>query len=107
MGQHTAVALAIRSDFDGTDRFITQPGLKMIVAEQSAPATKLAARMEENLTQGLAVFPFPRKKQRRLGTTHPVERVNQELKRPTHLVGLFSQRSRPGAPRQGHPGLDQ
>jgi len=83
LDQRAAVAQAIRTVFDCPDRLTAQARLKEIVAAHAATAPKLAAWMEENLPQGLAIFAFPAPHQRRLRTSNPLERVNMELKRRT------------------------
>lgn len=89
LDQRAAVAQAIRTVFDCPDRLTAQARLKEVVAAHVATAPKLAAWMEENLPQGLAIFAFPTAHQRRLRTSNPLERVNLELKRRTRVAGLF------------------
>ena len=53
-------------------------------------APKLAAWLEENAPEGLAVFTLPEHHRRRLRTSNPMERsVQQELKRRTVKVRVF------------------
>lgn len=53
-------------------------------------APKLAAWLEENAPEGLAVFTLPEQHRRRLRTSNPMERsVQQELKRRTVKVRVF------------------
>jgi transposase-like protein len=89
LDQRAAVAQAIRTVFDCPDRLSAQARLKEVVAAYAATAPKLAAWMEDNLPQGLAIFAFPAAHQRRLRTSNPLERVNMELKRRTRVAGLF------------------
>jgi hypothetical protein len=89
LDQRAAVAQAIRTVFDCPDRLSAQARLKDVVAAHAASAPKLAAWMEENFPQGLAIFAFPAAHQRRLRTSNPLERVNMELERRTRVAGLF------------------
>ena len=89
LDQRAPVAHAIRSVFDCPDQLTAHARLKVIVAQFTQTAPKLAAWMEENVPQGLAAFAFPREHQRRLRTSNPLERVNKELKRRTRVAGLF------------------
>ena len=89
LDQRAAVAQAIRSVFDCPDRASADARLKTVVAAHADSAPKLAAWMEENLPQGLAVFAFPAPHQRRLRTSNPIERCNRELKRRTRVAGMF------------------
>lgn len=87
--QRTTVAEAIRSVFLSPDLPSAQRRLKEVVILHSASAPKLAAWMEENIPQGLVVHAFPLSHQKRLRTTNPLERVNQELKRRTRVARVF------------------
>jgi len=89
LDQREAVAQSIRTVFDCPDRHSAQLRLREIVTQYSASAPKLAAWMEENLPQGLAIFALPAAHQRRMRTTNALERVNMELKRRTRVAGLF------------------
>ena len=93
LDQRASVAQAIRTVFDCPDRLSAQARLKEVVATYAPTAPKLAAWMEENLPQGLAIFTFPTAHQRRLRTSNPLERVNMELKRRTRVAGLFNEAS--------------
>jgi len=55
--------------------------------EQAEP--KLARWMEENIPEGLTAFGLPASQRRLLRTTNGLERLNQELKRRTRVVGIF------------------
>jgi putative transposase len=89
LDQRAAVAQAVRTVFNSPDAPSAQQRLKEVVATYADSAPKLAAWMEENLPQGLAVFALPPAQQRRLRTTNALERVNMELKRRTRVAGLF------------------
>lgn len=56
--------------------------------EKSAPA--LAAWIEENVPESLAVFALPAAHRKRLRTTNVLERLNRELKRRTRVATLFA-----------------
>ena len=89
LDQRAAVAEAIRSVFLSPDLPSAQRRLKEVIALYAASAPKLAAWMEENLPQGFAVFAFPVAHRKRLRTTNPLERVNQEIKRRTRVARVF------------------
>ena len=63
--------------------------LKITVEKWKDPAPKLSEWMESNLTEGLTVFKFPECMRKKLRTNNPLERVNQEVKRRTRVVGIF------------------
>jgi len=59
------------------------------VASYVTSAPKLAAWIEENIPQDLAVLAFPKTHQQRLRTTNPLERIDQELKRRTRVARVL------------------
>jgi transposase-like protein len=83
LDQRAAVAQAVRTIFNSPDAPSAQRRLKEVVATYADSAPKLAAWMEENLPQGLAIFALPPAQQRRWRTTNALERINMELKRRT------------------------
>lgn len=83
------VAITIRGIFNAANRTEADQLLRRAVERYRAKEPKLAAWMEENLTEGLAVFSFPVEHQRFLRTTNALERLNQEIKRRTRVARLF------------------
>ena len=53
----------------------------------------VAARLEEDLEEGLACLAFPAEHRARIRTTNGLERLNQELKRRTRVVRIFPHRA--------------
>ena len=67
-----------------------ETALAELVADYRDTAPKLAAWLEENAPEGLAVFSLPKHHRRRMRTSNPMERgVQQELKRRTVKVRVF------------------
>lgn len=67
-----------------------ETALAGMVADYRDTAPKLAAWLEENAPEGLAVFSLPKHHRRRMRTSNPMERgVQQELKRRTVKVRVF------------------
>jgi transposase-like protein len=67
-----------------------ETALAELVASYRDTAPKLAAWIEENVPEGLAVFTLPEHHRRRLRTSNPMKRaVQQELKRRTAKVRVF------------------
>ena len=64
--------------------------LRRLVETYRDKASKLAAWLEGNIPEGLAVFTLPEHHRRRLRTSNPIERaVQQEIKRRTQKVRVF------------------
>ena len=64
--------------------------LAELVASYQTCAPKLAAWLEQNVPEGLAVFSLPEAHQRRMRTSNPIERsIQQEIKRRTVKVRVF------------------
>ena len=83
------VAADIRAIFNAQDRAEADALLRRAVQKYTAMAPKLAAWLEENLPEGLAVFAFPEPHRRLLRTTNGVERVNREVRRRTQVASIF------------------
>jgi transposase-like protein len=64
--------------------------LRRLVETYRDKSSKLAAWLEGNIPEGLAVFTLPEHHRRRLRTSNPIERaVQQEIKRRTQKVRVF------------------
>jgi len=79
----------LQSVFDAADERAAHEQLQRVVRKHQAAAPALAAWMEENVPEGLAVFGLPASHRRRLRTTNMLERLNRELKRRTRVATLF------------------
>jgi transposase-like protein len=67
-----------------------EAALAELVATYRDTAPKLAAWLEENVPEGLAVFALPEYHRRRMRTSNPMERAGQqELKRRTVKVRVI------------------
>ena len=84
-----AVAEAVRSIFLSSDLPAAQRRLKEVVALYASSAPKLASWIEESIPQGLTVHAFPVDHQKRLRTSNPLERADQEIKRRTRVARVF------------------
>ncbi len=84
-----AVAADIRAIFNAANRIDAEALLVKIVQKYATTAARLARWMESNIPQGLTVFAFPEPHRRLLRTTNGLERVNQEIRRRTRVVGIF------------------
>jgi putative transposase len=95
---HHAPNLAIRKRVGAELREIwnaaslakAETALTELIADYRDTAPKLAAWLEENVPEGLAVFTLPKHHRRRMRTSSPMERsVQQELKRRTVKLRVF------------------
>jgi transposase-like protein len=79
----------LKSVCDSSDEHAAKEQLGRVVRKYQQAAPKLAAWMEENVPQSLAVFRLPPSHRRKLRTTNMLERLNKELKRRTRVATLF------------------
>jgi len=80
----------LKSIWTADDLGKAETALAELVASYRDTAPKLAAWLEENVPEGLAVFTLPERHQKRLRTSNPIERsVQQQLKRRTVKVRVF------------------
>jgi transposase-like protein len=83
------VAADIRTVFNAPDRPTADLFLARIVEKYEKTAAKLANWMENNLPEGLTVFDFPADHRRKIRTINGLERINEEIRRRTRVVGIF------------------
>jgi putative transposase len=60
-----------------------------VLQKYQKTAPRLAAWLEANVEQSLAVFDFPAAHRKRLRTSNLLERINKEIKRRTRVATLF------------------
>jgi transposase-like protein len=85
----TEVAAAIRAIFNASNRVDADALLAKTGQKYATTAARLARWMESNIPQGLTVCAVPETHRRLLRTTNGLERVNQEIRRRTRVVGIF------------------
>lgn len=83
------VAADIRTVFNAPDRPTADLFLARIIEKYEKTASKLADWMENNLPEGLTVFDFPAEHRRKIRTINGLERINEEIRRRTRVVGIF------------------
>ena len=83
------VAAAIRAIFTASSRAAADALLTQTVQHYAKSASKLATWLETSIPEGLSVFAFPPSHQLRLRTTNGLERLNQEIRRRSRVVGVF------------------
>ncbi len=87
--QKTEVAEGLRSVFNAPDRAEAQRRLLLLVEQYEQSMPKLSQWLEENVTEGLAIFALPVEQRRYLRTTNMLERLHKEIKRRTRVAILF------------------
>ncbi len=83
------VAADIRAIFTAANQPDARALLARTVQKYASVAPKLAAWLETALPDGLTLFSFPTSHRARLRTVNGLERLNQELRRRTRVVGVF------------------
>jgi hypothetical protein len=63
--------------------------LAKIVKKYETIASRLVHWLEKNIPEGLTVFDLPVTHQRKIRTVNGLERVSEEVKRRTRVVGIF------------------
>ncbi len=83
------VAADIRTIFNAPNHDEATAALARTVQKYAKRSATLAAWLEANIPEGLTIFAFPPSHQRLLRTTNGLERLNQEIRRRTRVVGVF------------------
>ena len=83
------VAEDLRRIFNAPNRSMAEMFLADTIQKYEKVAPRLASWMEHNVPEGLTVFSFPPKHQRRIRTTNMLERLSREIKRRTRVVTIF------------------
>ncbi len=90
MQQRPAVLALMRLVTEAPTREAAMDALKTAVAELHKKAPKTASLLEEHGEEILGVYALPEPHCKRMRTTNMLERQNQELKRKTRVVRIFS-----------------
>ncbi len=83
------VAEDLRRIFNAPNRVMAESYLDDTIRKYEKSAPRLANWMEHNVPEGLTVFSFPAKHQRRIRTSNMLERLSREIKRRTRVVTIF------------------
>jgi transposase-like protein len=91
-GAREAVAAVVRTIFAQPDHASAVAQLRRVVDGLRARFPEAVTRLEEAAEDVLAHLHFPKAHRARLHSTNPLERLNKEIKRRTHVVGIFPMR---------------
>ena len=83
------VAADIRAMFNAANKTRAEELLQEAIQKYAVSAPRLSAWLEDNLSEGFAVFDFPWEHRRTIWTTNSLERINKEIRRRTRVVGVF------------------
>jgi putative transposase len=89
----TRVATRVRSIFAPPDHAAVWAQHAGMVEQLAERFPEAAARLAEAGPDVLAFATFPREHWRQIGSNHPQERLNQEVRRRTDVVGSFPERA--------------
>ena len=87
--QHGLLAALIRPIFNADTQAQARDRLSEAVAHLDGRLGKVAAMLEDAEPDILAFYAFPADHWRKLRSTNPLERFNQEVGRRTDVVGIF------------------
>lgn len=89
-GARKAIGRQLSAVWNAPDRASAEAELARLVKAYADSAPKLAAWLERNIPEGLAVLSLPEAHWRRMRTANPIERaIQQELKRRTRKIRVF------------------
>ena len=92
------IGAELRQVWNAPDPNLATESLRRLVESYRDKAAKLAAWLEDNVPDGLAVFTLPEGHRRRLRTSNPMERaIQQEIKRRTQKVRVFQMKNHSNA----------
>jgi transposase-like protein len=75
--------------YDRRDLAEARRDLAAWLAKWSAKYAKLTGWVEENIDETLTFYRLPRQHHKHLKSTNMLERLNEEIKRRTHVVRIF------------------
>jgi transposase-like protein len=87
-GERTAGRLGYRSGYYGRT-LITRIGKLKLRVPQDREGRKLTSWVEDNIDETLSFYRLPCQHHKHLKSTNMLERLNEEIKRRTHVVRIF------------------
>jgi putative transposase len=79
----------LRWIYDRRDLAEARADLAAWIGKWQAKYAKLVTRVEENIEETLSFYRLPRQHHKHLKSTNMLERLNEEIKRRTHVVRIF------------------
>ena len=83
------IARAVKDIYDSISREEAETRMKLVCKEFEEKASKFCDWLEDNFSEGLTFFSFPRNHWKKIRTVNMVERQNQEVRRRTSIVRVF------------------
>jgi putative transposase len=84
------ICSCVREIYQAIDKTEAEMRLRKAVKSYEGKASKFCEWLEEHFREGLTFFDFPKEHWQKIRTVNVVERINQEQKRRTRIVRLFS-----------------
>jgi transposase-like protein len=84
------IGQVMRDIFNCPNLKLAQECKRMAVEKYVKAAPKFAEWLENNVEEGLTFFQFPQEHRKKIRTSNAMERLNQEIKRRTRVVRVFS-----------------
>jgi transposase-like protein len=86
---HRVLPTTIRNRNTRKPRYRAVCSFSAWLAKWSAKYSKLTGWVEENIDETLTFYRLPRQHYKHLKSTNMLERLNEEIKRRTHVVRIF------------------
>jgi len=83
------IGRAVKDIYDSISREEAEERMKQVCKRFEKKASKFCEWLEENFSEGLSFFSFPRVHWKKIRTVNMVERQNQEVRRRTRVVRVF------------------
>lgn len=87
------IAQSVREIYTAVNRIEAEDRMRDIIRRYEKKASKFCTWLEENFSEGLTFYSYPKKIWKKIRTVNVVERLNQEIRRRTCVARLFPNES--------------
>ncbi|MDF2550579.1 MAG: family transposase, partial [Chlamydiales bacterium] len=87
------IAQSVREIYTAVNRIEAEDRMRDIIRRYEKKASKFCTWLEENFSEGLTFYNYPKKIWKKIRTVNVLERLNQEIRRRTCVARLFPNES--------------